>query len=197
MAGREFGPPPSIVTEFNHVWRNWLNLVFEKIYKRTYTVELQATNSVSPAANPMVDGVMGIGPVALADATTDESRHLAFALPENWVAGSDLTVNIHFANIGLQTGVKTVITKLTYLAVAAEEVASGAGTTLTDTVTLTTGVAANTFHVSGDLTIPATALALGDTVFLHLIRDATTDTCTADVGYQNIIIEYTGYINHE
>ncbi len=197
MAGREFGPPPSVITEFNHVWRNWLNLVFQKIYKRTYTVELQATNSVSPSSNPMVDGVIGIGPVALADATTDESRHLSFALPENWQVGSDLTVKIHFANIALQTGVKNVITKLTYLAVAPEEVASGTGTTLTDTVTLTSGVAANTFHVSGDLTIPESALALGDTVFLELIRDATTDTCTGDVGYQNIIIEYTGYINHE
>jgi len=197
VAGREFGPPPSVIAEFNYVWRNWLNLVFQKIYKRTYTIELQATNSVSPAANPMVDGVVGIGPVALADATTNESRHLAFALPENWMVGTALTVKVHYANISAQTGVKNVITQLTYLAVAPEEVASGAGTTLSDTVSLTSGVAANTLHVSGNLTIPAAALALGDTVFLQLIRNAATDTCVGDVGYQNIIIEYTGYINHE
>jgi len=197
MAGREFGPPPSRVQEFESIWRQWLNLVYRKIYKRTFTVVLQATNSVSPSSNPMVDGLVGIGPVALADATTNESRHLAFALPLDWVVGSDLTAKVHFANTTTQTGVKTVITKLTYLAVGLEEVASGAGTALTDTVSLSSGVAANTFHTSGDFTIPATALALGDTVFLKLERDATTDTCTGDVGYQNIVIEYTGFINHE
>lgn len=197
MAGREFGPPPSVIAEFNHVWRDWLNLVFQKIYKRTFTLELQATNSVAPSSNPMVDGVLGIGPVALADATTNESRHLAFVVPENWMSGTDLIVNVHYANISAQTGVKNVITKLTYLAIAPEEVASGSGTALTDTVTLSSGVAANTLHTSGDFTIPATALTLRDTVFLKLERDAATDTCTGDVGYQNIIIEYQGYINHE
>jgi len=197
MAGREFGPPPSVITEFNHVWRNWLNLVFQKIYKRTFTVELQAINSYSPATNPMTDGVVGIGPVALADDTTGESRNFAFVLPLNWVSGSDLTINAHFINVSAQTGVKTVVTDINYLAVAAEEVASGAGTNITDTVSLSSGVAANTFHVSGDLTIPASALTLGDTVFLELLRDPVTDTCVGDVGYQNIIIEYQGFINHE
>lgn len=197
MAGRDFGPPPSVINEFDSVWRNWLNLVFQKLYKRTYTIELQATNSVSPSSNPMVDGVMGIAPVALADAATNESRHLAFSIPINWIKGTDLTVNVNFANIGLQSGVKTIITKLTYLGIAAEEVASGSGTALTDTVTLSSSVAANTFHTSGDFTIPASALALGDTVFLKLERDAATDTCTGDVGYQSVVIKYQGYINHE
>lgn len=197
MAGRDFGPPPYIVPEFNVIWRNWLNLVYQKIYKRTFTIDLQATNSVSPASNPMVDGVMGIAPVALAGAITNESRHLAFVVPENWISGSDLTVKIRFANISGQAGVKTVITLLAYLPIAAEEVASGTGTTLTDTVSLATGVAANTFHVSADLTIPGSALSLNDTVFLKLTRDAATDTCTGDVGYQSIVIEYSGLLNHE
>ena len=197
MAGRKFGPPPTVITEFNQTWRNWLVLIYGKVYKRTFTVELQVTNSVSPSSNPMVDGVVGIGPVALADDTTNESRHLAFVMPLDWVVGSDLTVNVNYVNIGIQTGVKTVITQLTYNAFTSEELANGAGTTLTDTVSLTSGVAANTHHVSGDMTIPATALALGDTVFLQLIRDASTDTCVGDVGYQSIVIEYSGYLNHE
>lgn len=197
MAGREFGPPPTRVSEFNATWRNWLYLVFKKIYKRTYSLDLQAINSVSPAANPMVDGVVGIGPVVLADAATNETRNLGFALPLNWVPGTNLTAKIHFTNISAQTGIKNVITKLTYLAVGAEEVASGAGTALTDTVSLATGVAANTYHLSGDLTIPASALALNDTLFLKLERDATNDTCAGDVGYQNINVNYTGFINHE
>lgn len=197
MAGREFGPPPAQVPEFESVWRNWLYLVYRKIYKSTFLINLQATNSYSPASNPMTDGVMGLAPVALADATTNESRNLSFAMPLNWVPGTALTVKIYYANISAQTGVKTVITKVTYLSIATEEVASGAGTALTDTVTLTSGVAANTFHQSGNMTIPASALALGDMVFLQLLRDAATDTCTGDVGYQNVVIEYTGFINHK
>jgi len=197
MAGREFGPPPSNVPEFNSTWRNWFYLIYKKVYKRTYSLELQAINSYTPGANPMVDGLVGIGPVVLADATTNETRNLSFKVPINWVAGTDLTININFVNVSAQTGVKTVITKLTYLAVAAEEVASGAGSALTDTVSLSTGVAANTNHVSGNLTIPSSALAQDDTVFLTLERDAATDTCVGDVGYQNIIIQYTGFINHE
>lgn len=197
MAGREIGPPPTTVVEFSSLWRNWLYLVSRKIYKRTYTLEVHAFQSVSPAANPMVEGVIGIAPVVLADDTTDESRHLSFQLPIDWVSGTDLTVSVYFANVGVQTGVKTVITKLTYNAVAAEEDASGAGATLTDTVTLTSGVAANTYHTSGNITLPASALTLGDTIFLTLLRDATTDTCVGDVGYQTIIIQYSGFINHE
>jgi len=197
MAGREFGPPPASVSEFTITWRNWLYLVFKKIYKRTFSIEIQANNSYGPASNPMTESVVGIAPVVLADATTNETRNLSFKIPLDWVAGTALTVNINFINISGQTGVKTVITKLTYLSIAAEEVAGGAGTALTDTVSLASGVAANTYHVSGDLTIPANALALSDTVFLKLERDATNDTCVGDVGYQNLVIKYTGFINHE
>lgn len=197
MAGRDFGPPPYIVPEFSVIWRNWLNLVYRKIYKRSYTIELQATNSVSPPSNPMVDGVIGVAPVALADDTTNESRHLAFAIPVNWITGTQLTLNIHYANTTTQTGVKTIVSSVTYNAIAPNEVASGGGTVITDTLTLANNVVANTFHISGNLIIPASALALGDTVFIQLVRAAANDTCVGDVGFQNIVVTYTGFLNQE
>ncbi len=195
MAGREFGPPPSRIQEFEISWRNWLYLLYKKIYKRTYQIELQAFNSVVAPSNSMADGVIGIAPIVLADDTTNESRHLAFNLPINWVSGTDLIIKIRLANASAQTGIKTVITKLTYNAIALEEVISSAGTILTDTLSLESGVAANTYHVSGSFTIPAQSL--GDTVFLELQRDATNDTCVGDVAYQSLLIEYQGFINHE
>jgi hypothetical protein len=196
VAGRDFGPPPSIVLDFNVTWRNWLNLVYRKLYKRTYIVELLAYQSVSPAS-PMVDGVIGLVPVVLADDTTDEFRNLSFFIPNNWIVGSDIIVTANFINTTVQVGVKNVITKITYNAYASDELANGAGTVLTDTLTLVNNVAANTSHESGSFTIPGTALALNDTVALYLQRDAATDTCVGDVGYQNLIIEYSGLLNHE
>ncbi len=197
MAGRSFGPPPSLVPDFTIIWRNWLNLVYQKIYKRTFTIDLQTSNSVSPASNPMVDGVLAVMPVVLADDTTNESRHFSFVIPDDWIIGSGVTVNIYFVNISTQTGVKNVITQIAYLASAVSEVISGAGTTVTDTVTLVTGVAASTTHITGDLTIPGSALAAGDVVSIQLIRDAATDTCVGDVAYINLLVRYTGLVNHE
>ena len=197
MAGRDFGPPPSIVTEFNITWRNWLNLVYHKVYKRTFTVELQATNSVSPAANPMADGVIGVSPVALADDTTNESRNLVFLVPVNWIVGSDLTVAIYFANTTLQAGIKTIISSITYSVVAVGEDLSAAGSAITDTLTLPNNVAANTYHKSGNLIIPGSALAVGDVVAISLARDAANDTCVGDVGFQLVSVAYNGLLNHE
>ena len=145
----------------------------------------------------MGDSVLAITPVVLADDTTNESRHFSFVIPDDWVIGSGLTVNVYFANITTQTGVKNVITQIAYLAKAVTEVISGAGTTLTDTVTLVTGVVASTTHVTGDLTIPGSALAAGDVVSIQLIRDAATDTCVGDVAYINLLVRYEGLINHE
>jgi len=196
MAGRNFGPPPNIVVEFNEIWRNWLNLVYQKIYKRIFTIDLQASNSVSPSSNPMVDGVIAITPVVLADDTTNESRHFSVVIPDDWVVGTGLTLNVYFANTTTQTGVKNVITNIAYLAIAASEVITGAGTTITDTVTLPTGVAADTSHVSGSFSIPGSALSAGDVLSLQLIRNSATDTCVGDVAYINLLVRYTGLINH-
>jgi len=197
MAGRDFGPPPYIVPEFSVIWRNWLNLVYRKIYKRTFTLNLQASNSVSPSSNPMVDSVLAIAPVVLADDTTNESRHFSFVVPDDWILGSSLTVNVYFANITTQTGIKNVISLIAYLANATGEVVSGTGTSVSDTATLATGLAASTINVSGDFVIPGSALAAGDTVSLQLIRDAVNDTCVGDVAYINLLVRYSGLINHE
>ncbi len=193
MAGRELPPPPSRIQEFEITWRNWLYLVFKKIVKRTYSINLQASNSVSPAANAMVDGLVGIAPVVLADDTTAESRHLSFELPENWVEGSDLTVRVRFMNTTTQTGVVTVKTQLLYLSTALLEVVTGS-TTLSATNTLSNNVAANTLHVTADWTI--SGLSQGDSIYLQLDRDVT-DSCVGDVAYQVVTVDYTGFINHE
>ncbi len=195
MAGREFGPPPSRIQEFEITWRNWLYLVFKKIYKRTYSVNLPAFNSVSPTSNPMVDGLIGIVPIVLADDTTVETRNFSVELPENWVQGTDLIASIRFFNAATQTGVVTVKTQLLYLNIALLEVATGS-TTLATTTTLANNVNANTLHVTADLIIPASTLSSGDSIYLRLERDVT-DSCVGDVAYQVISINYTGFINHE
>lgn len=194
--GRELPPPPSRVQDFEITWRNWLYLLFKKSVKRTYTIELPAYNSVSPASNNMVNGLIGvIVPVILADDATAETRNLSFNLPNNWVKGTNLTVTIRFFNTATQTGVVTVKTQLLYLNIALLEVATGS-TTLATTTTLANNVIANTLHETASLTIPESTLSEGDSIYLRLERDIT-DTCVGDVAYQVISIDYTGFLNHE
>lgn len=195
MAGRELPPPPSRVQDFEITWRNWLYLLFKKIVKRTYTIELPAYNSVSPTANAMTDGLVGITPVVLADDTTQETRNLSFEIPEDWVVGSDLKVRVRFMNTTTQTGVVTVNTRLLYRSTALLEVSTGS-TTLTTTNTLANNVAANTLHVTADWTIAGSVLSQGDSVSLQLERNIS-DSCVGDVAYQVISIDYTGFLNHE
>jgi len=195
MAGREFGPPPSRIQEFEISWRNWLYLVFKKIYQRTYSINLPAYDSVSPSVNPMVDGLVSIAPVVLADDTTGEFRYLSFELPENWVTGSDLKVRVRFMNTTTQVGVVTVNTQVLYRNNALLEVVSGSATLIT-TNTLASNVLANTLHVTADWTIPASTLSQGDSIYLRLGRDIT-DSCVGDVAYQVVTIDYTGFLNHE
>ena len=197
MAGREFGPPPSIITEFNQVWRNWLNLVFEKIYKRTYALNIQLITTQPHVSIGMTEGLLGDSTVYLADDTATEYSYFGFLLPLDWVPGTDLTLRITFINSTVQTGVKTVVTRIGYNVRALGSDVTGSPVTLTDTVSLPSAVAALTLHQGGALPIPGSALTLGDNLVCWIGRIATSDTCVGDVGYQNISIEYTGYINHE
>ncbi len=197
MSVEHLPPPPQQVDEFNYIWKNWFNLVYRYMGKRTYSLHLTMSNSLSPSINPMADGLIGIVPVALADDTKDESRNLGLHIPENWVEGTDITVHFHIINTTAQTGITTVITEMTYISIGHGDVANGAGTSLSITYSLPTGVSANINHDGPTFTIPASALTKGDRVFIKVLRNGSTDTAVGDIGYDGIHVEYTGYINHE
>jgi len=181
-------------------WGKWFETVYKKLNTRKFSAYLQVTAGLSPSIDPMVDGLIGIAPVALADDAKDESRNLAFHMPLNWVEGTDITIHIHLIPVGSQTGVVSVVTDLTYLSVAYGEDASAAGTTLNSVYALPSGIAAGTIVEGPTFTIPASALSLDDKIFLKVQRTAGSnvlDTAVGDIGYDGIHFEYTGYINHE
>lgn len=197
MAGREFGPPPSIVPEFDSIWRQWLHLVYRKIYKRTHTLTLPFSESRGHASLPMAAGLLNFSPVHLADDTTDEYQYFGFNLPENWVPGTDLKLYVRFALVSSQTGVKDVRTSIEFAVRPLGNSLSGSNGGINDIKTLEENATANTYRETGVITIPKNTLSLGVSIFIELYRKASTDSCVGDVAYQNIFIEYQGYINHE
>lgn len=197
MSGRQFGPPPSQIPEFNEAWRNWLYLVYKKLYRKTKDVHLYMSAALSPSIDPMADGLIGLAPVALADDTKDESRNLSMHVFPDWIPGTDINIHVYMINTQAQTGITNVITELTYISAGIGEVMNGAGTTLTDTFSLPNNVAANTLHETGVFTIPASALALDDIIFIKILRRGSSDTCVGDVGYDGVHIRYNAFINQD
>lgn len=197
MSDTNLSPPPTQVEDFNSIWRTWIYLLYKKVTKRTFPIYLLMSAALSPSIDPMADGLIGLVPVALADDSKDESRNIALHVPLNWIPGSDMTLHIHLINTVNQTGVTTVITELSYISVGDGEYCGGTGVTLSNTYSLPSGVSAETLHEGSIFTIPGSAMALDDKIFLKILRKGTTDTAVGDIGYDGIHIEYSGYINHE
>jgi len=201
MAGREFGPPPSIVSEFSVIWRNWLNLVYHKIYTRSFYVFIQAIDGIGDGnpSNTMTEGLIGIAPVILAPDNKRTDQNFSAILPLDWIPGTDIKFVITFANVQAQTGITSIQTEINYSSTAIGEDLSLSATSSFVTSTLPNNVAANILHLVEFTITPLSDVVPGRQFQFELARVGgdVNDTCVGDVGYKMIAFVYQGFINHE
>jgi hypothetical protein len=202
MAGREFGPPPSVVQEFDITWRNWLYLVFKKIYKRQFDLFFQMTSSIGldgGGTRSMTDGVIGVSPVALASDSKLEGRFFSMVIPEDYVAGTDVLFLITVINSTTQTGVKSLVTNMDVLITGIGDNALDPSTQIQIIDLFPSGAVAGLYIDLAVLTIPAASIGDKRVIQFEIQRDGgdVSDTVVGDVGYKELVFRYTGFINHE
>ncbi len=201
MAGREFGPPPSIIKDFDETWKRWLNLIYRKVYKRTFIIFIQAIEGIGDGVpnNTLQEGLIGIAPVVFGQDDRRMNRNYSWAIPDDWVIGTDFQFAITYANVNAQSGDVSVVSEINFGSTAQGEDLSLPGTPIILVAPLQTSAPANTLH-SIVITVPSNPVSLpGRTVQFELARNGqdAQDTCVGDVGYKQILIRYQGYINHE
>lgn len=201
MAGREFGPPPFVVQEFDASWRNWLFLLFRKVYKRTFFIIFQAIDGIGDGnpSNTLQEGLIGIAPVMLGQDNRRMNRNYSGVIPSNWVQGTDFDISVTFANVDAQTGSTSIVTEINYGDTALGEDLSLPGSAVTVITALTNNAAANLLQVAQFTIMPSDDVEPGHQFQFELARDGAdaADTCSGDVGYVEIYIQYQGFINHE
>jgi len=201
MAGRSLGPPPFTVSGFDAIWRNWLNLVYRKIYTRFFYIYIQAIDGIGDGnpSNTMAEGLIGIAPVILAPDNKRTDQNFSSVIPHDWVPGTDLNFIITFANVQAQTGVTSIRTEINYSSTAVGEDLTLAATSVFITSTLPNNVAANILHITKLTITPQPDVEPGRQFQFELARVGNDgkDTCVGDVGYKVIAFEYRGFINPE
>ncbi len=165
-------------------------LTFSGTARPTKTLWFDA-NDFSVVAGSAAMGTVGAGSARgyAFDAAADEAVTLNFRVPDNWVAGSDVTAYIYWcANAVAGDCVWDLIT----VPLAESEAMAGAGNT--DSVTDTTDGTANDLNITAAVTISAsTEWAAGDLVVLKVNRNAddAADTLAADAVLLGVRIDYT------
>jgi len=199
MAGREFGSPPSVIEEFGPEWRNWLYLLYRKVYKRDNFIFIQAINGIGDGqpSNTMAEGLIGIAPVIFAEDNRRMNQSFSSVIPLDWVQGTDLEIGIMFANTQAQSGATAVVTEIVFEGTSVGEDLSLPGTPFTLTTPLPNNVAANILHIETFFITPQPDINPGNGFQFELARSGAdgADTCSGDVGYKQIIIKYQAFIN--
>lgn len=152
-------------------------------------VVVSARTAPKPTSAFMDDGIIGMFGVALADATTEESRYIAWHVPANYKAGTTVNVHLHYINASVQSGNKTVIFGMEYTPVAHGEDATPATTVVEITENLDTDQPAETMKQSQAIAL--TGFTADDAVGIRLYRKAGSDTATGDIGIDGIHFLYT------
>lgn len=146
-----------------------------------------------PQTAPMGESIIGTYAVLLADDTSEEYANISWHVPENWKAGSDVDIHVHYMNVDAQTGTKSFILGIDYAAVADGEDGTPAETTVEVTETLANNQVAEVMGETQAITLSGANLAVDDTVGIRLYRKAAdaSDTMTGDLAIDGIHFLYT------
>lgn len=164
-----------------------------KVPDITEDLVIQVGEASSPSANPMADGITGMFPVLLADASTEESRHFSIHVPRDWKSGTDITIKFHYMNVDVQTGTNAVIFGIEYVAVADNEDGTPATSISEVTDTLANNEVAEIMHETAVMTIANADIVADDTIGIRMYRKAAdgSDTMTGDAAIDGIHVQYT------
>jgi len=143
----------------------------------------------APAANNPDQGEIGVTPVLLFNATSDEWVYYEWEVPENYNTGSDFKIRFYWAPTDANAG--DVVWGIEYTIVTPENDEVLTVATTTDTVTDSTQSLANELLKSDFITISGTGVQPGDIISMRIYRDA--DNGADDYGADAALIHLGMY----
>jgi len=137
-----------------------------------------ATQFYAPASNNPDQGEIGVTPVLLFSASSDEWVYYEWEVPENYHAGSDIKIRFYWAPTDGNTG--DVVWGIEYTIISPENNEVLTAATTTQTVTDSAQGLANELLQSDFITISGTGIQPGDIIGMRVYRDADADDYGAD-----------------
>jgi len=128
------------------------------------------TQFYKPGTNYPGEGEIGVTPVLLFDAGTDEWVFYEWEVPENYHTGSDFKIRFYWAPTDANAG--DVVWGIEYTIVTPENDEVLTAATTTDTITDSTQTLANELLKSDFITISGTGVQPGDIISMRVYRDA-------------------------
>jgi len=142
------------------------------------------TQFYAPAANNPTQSEIGVTPVLLFDASSDEWVYYEWKVPENYYAGSDIKLRFAWAPTDGGTGDVVWATEYTIVTPDNNEVLTT--TTTTQTVTDSAEGLADELLLTDFITISGTGIQPGDIISMRIYRDADADDYEADAALVHI-----------
>jgi len=136
------------------------------------------TQFYAPAANNPDQGEIGVTPVLLFSATSEEWVFYEWEVPENYYVGSDFKIRFYWSPTDANTG--DVVWGIEYTIVTPENDEVLTTATTTATVTDSTQSLTNELLRTDFITIPRTGVQPGDVISMRVYRDADADDYNAD-----------------
>ena len=148
-------------------------------------------DAVKLGGTPPTQAVIGNFSVLQFTNAATETIYTSFHVPTDWDTATDITFSVRWAPADANAG--DVVWQMTYAPIAVEnnELISAAGTTIS--ITDSTQTLQDELLESGDMTIAAASLALGDEIGLAFFRDPAhgSDTYASNASFVSLHIEYT------
>jgi len=142
------------------------------------------TQFYAPAANNPAQSEIGVTPVLLFDAASDEWVYYEWEVPENYYAGSDFKIRFYWAPTDANAG--DVVWGIEYTIITPENDEVLTAATTTQTVTDSTQSLANELLRTDFITISGTGVQPGDIISMRVYRDA--DNAADDYGADAALI---------
>jgi len=149
-----------------------------------------------PPLNAPSVGVYGICQ-GLEFSVDNDKAYYKFHIPDDWVPGTDILINIHWtrSSTGGDDSGKTVKWQLKYLPFNGvdENVNSGETTLSVEDTYESSSTTDQICYQSDGLTIPAAALEAGDVVTMELMAITPTGTALSEPACLGLSISWTAY----
>jgi len=136
------------------------------------------TQFYKPGTNYPAESEIGVTPVLLFDAASDEWVFYEWEVPENYDTGSDFKIRFYWAPTDANAG--DVVWGIEYTIVTPENDEVLTAATTTQTVTDSTQSLANELLRTDFITISGTGVQPGDIISMRVYRDADADDYGAD-----------------
>jgi hypothetical protein len=171
-----------------------LNILSARLPTRTKNIPLASAGNLTLGSTPpTVNATVG----GLAFDADAETAYLQFKVPADWDGASDITLNLVWhpeAGTALALN-ETVIWETDYRCIASgQAVDNGSAVQLDTTYTESSDPGTDKVEIRTSITLDYDhadqPLAAGDTVYLALSRDMTTDTYAADAVFQRFELQY-------